>query len=159
MVEHSPSTYLLSPPMDIVVFIWTFDCNSKKWFLLFYSQSLFCSTKNSSNLQHWDEVQDEGAHDGRWRHLLEVDFGEHDRAGDGNNCLPLEHGGRFPACKNLRQALLPCWLSGTLDTTVDMDCRFNCFSLRSSTTELMQPRIGFFSLEYQPSKIGFCPFL
>ena len=39
-----------------------------------------------------------------------------------------------------------------------MDCCFNCCSLRSSTTELMQPRIGFFSLEYQPSKIGFFPF-
>ena len=36
-----------------------------------------------------------------------------------------------------------------------MDCCFNCCYLRSSTTELMQPRIGFFSLEYQPSKIGF----
>ena len=124
----------------------------------FHSQSLFCSTKDSSNLQHRDEIKDEGAHHGWWRHLLEVDFGEHDRAGDRNDGVPLEHGGWFPAGENLWQALLPCWMSGTLDASLDLDCCFTFCSLRSSTTEPMQPRIGFFSSEYQPSKIGFYPF-
>ena len=39
-----------------------------------------------------------------------------------------------------------------------METNINFCSPRSSTTELMQPRIGFFSSEYQPSKIGFYPF-
>ena len=39
-----------------------------------------------------------------------------------------------------------------------METNINFCSPRSSTTELMQPRIGFFSSEYLPNKIGFYHF-
>ena len=54
-----------------------------------------CSGENPADLQHRDEVEDEGAHDGGRRDLLEVDLGEHDLAGDRDHRLPLVHGGRL----------------------------------------------------------------
>ena len=79
---------------------------------LFHSQTLFYSSKDASNLQHRDEVQDEGAHDGRRCDLLEVDIGEYDRPGDRNHGVSLEHGGGLPASQDIWQAFLPCWMSG-----------------------------------------------
>ena len=68
---------------------------------LFHSQTLFYSSKDASNLQHRDEVQDEGAHDGRRCDLLEVDIGEYDRPGDRNHGVSLEHGGGLPASQDI----------------------------------------------------------
>ena len=44
------------------------------------------SSEDPTDLQHRNEIQDEGPHYGGWRHLLEVDLGEHDISGKHCSC-------------------------------------------------------------------------
>lgn len=68
------------------------------------------SCQNPSDLQHWDEEQDEGAHHDRRCYLLEVDLPEHSCTRDWQCRLPLEHGGRLTA----RESLWPPFQPGRL---------------------------------------------
>lgn len=65
------------------------------------------SRQNSSDLQHWNEEQDEGTHhDGRC-YLLEVDLPQHSCPCDWQCRLPLEHGGWLSARESLWPPLQP----------------------------------------------------
>ena len=72
----------------------------------------FKSSENSSDIQHWDEEQDEGPHDGRWRDILEVDIWEHDCPGDRDLSVSLVHGGWQSTCQNIWQTFQFIRLSG-----------------------------------------------
>lgn len=76
---------------------------------LTFSLNLF-SGKDPADLQHWDEKQDEGSHNDRWRDLLEVDLPEHRCPGHRQCSLPLEHGGWLSA----NQSFWPSLQSGRL---------------------------------------------
>jgi hypothetical protein len=50
------------------------------------------STENIANIQYRDEEQDEGSHNDRRCHVLEVDFPEHFGLSYRDVSFPLEHG-------------------------------------------------------------------
>lgn len=64
------------------------------------------SAKDPANIQHRDEIQDEGPHDDRGRRLLEVDLAQHPRPGDEDIRLPLVHGRRLHSGQDVRQAFI-----------------------------------------------------
>jgi len=60
---------------------------------IFLFSFLHNSTKNSADIQYRDEEQDEGSHNDRRCHILEVDFPEHFGLSYRDISFPLEYGG------------------------------------------------------------------
>ena len=92
--------------------IWFHSCTplySIKMLFFFIS-----SPENFANLQHWNEVQDEGPHHDGWCHILEVDLGEHDCFGDRDHGVSLVHGRGLPTYQDFWQTFQPLRLSGML---------------------------------------------
>lgn len=86
---------------------WLFHCTTNVNVFSLPRPAISTSCKNSPDLQHWNEEQDEGAHDDGRRDVLEVDLPEHSCTCDWHCCVPLEHGGRLAACESLWSTLQP----------------------------------------------------
>jgi hypothetical protein len=61
--------------------------------LIFLLSFLPNSTENSADIQYRDEEQNEGSHDDRRCHILEVDFPEYFGLSYRDISFPLEYGG------------------------------------------------------------------